>query len=151
ETLVRPAELAGYTFEDSSIVEDMMQAATSQGALPLLSFAAMRLWESRDRDRKQLTTTAYKDMGGVGGAFARHADRIASTVPAQHQRLFRAIMSRLVTPENTRAIVDHKELLSLADDPREVERILDPLVQGRLINIHIDTDQTATVEIVHEM
>ena len=49
ETLVRPAELAGYTFEDPWIVEDMMQAATSKGALPLLSFAATRLWDARDR------------------------------------------------------------------------------------------------------
>ena len=49
ETLVRPAELAGYSFEDPRIVEDMMQAATSRGALPLLSFAATRLWDARDR------------------------------------------------------------------------------------------------------
>ena len=46
---MRPAELAGYTFEDPWIVEDMMQAATSRGALPLLQFAATRLWDARDR------------------------------------------------------------------------------------------------------
>ena len=46
ETLLRPAELAGYAFEDPWIVDDMMQAATSRGALPLLSFAASRLWEA---------------------------------------------------------------------------------------------------------
>jgi DNA repair exonuclease SbcCD ATPase subunit len=132
------------------IVADMMQAATSRGALPLVSFAATRLWDARDRDRKLLTIGAYHQMGGVGGAFARHADQVAAAVPPQRQILLRAIMTRLVTPEGTRAVVDHKELLSLSDQ-QEVEQILDLLVRGRLIQLHVDSDQAATVEIVHEM
>jgi hypothetical protein len=151
ETLERPAELAGYAFEDPWIVEDMMQAATSRGALPLLSFAATRLWEARDRQRKLLTVAAYNAMGGVGGAFARHADQVAASVPPQSQLLLRAIMTRLVTPEGTRAVVDHRELLSLSPDTSEIERILDMLVRARLIHLHTDPDQGATVEIVHEM
>ncbi|HEU4616144.1 MAG TPA: protein kinase [Kofleriaceae bacterium] len=151
ETLVRPAELAGYAFESPQIVEDMLQVATSRGALPLLSFAAMRLWDARDRKRKLLTVAAYEQMGGVGGAFARHADQVASAVPPQSQPLLRAIMTRLVTPEGTRAVVDHRELVSLAGDRREVERILDQLVQARLIQLHTDPAHGATVEIVHEM
>jgi eukaryotic-like serine/threonine-protein kinase len=151
ETLVRPAELAGYGFEDAMIVEDMMHAASTRGALPLLSFAASRLWEARDRDRKLLTIAAYNQMGGVGGAFARHADQVAAAVAPQSQKLLRAILTRLVTPEGTRAVVDHKELVSLSTDAAEVEQILDQLVRARLIHLHTDPDQVATVEIVHEM
>ena len=150
EALLRPAELAGYTFEDTAVVDEMVEAATSRGALPLLSFAAMRLWDGRERDRKVLPARAYRQMGGIGGAFARHADQVAATVPARSQILLRAIMTRLVTPEGTRAIVDRKELVSLAD-PHDVERILDRLVEGRLVHLHTDLDQVATVEIVHEM
>jgi serine/threonine protein kinase len=151
ETLVRPAELAGYTFGDSWIVEDMMQAATSKGALPLLQFAATRLWDARDRAKKQLTITAYNAMGGVGGAFARHADEVAAAVPASSQRLLRAIMTRLVTPEGTRAVVDRDELLGLSDDRTEIERILDQLIRARLVLMHTDAVQGTTVEIVHEV
>jgi hypothetical protein len=152
ETLVRPAELAGYTFETDEIIEDMMQAgATSRGALPLLSFAATRLWDARDRQRKMLTVAAYNQMGGVGGAFARHADQVAASVPAGQQILLRAVMTRLVTPDGTRAVVDHKELLSLSSDTGAVEQILDQLVRARLVHLHTDPDQGATVEIVHEM
>jgi hypothetical protein len=89
-------------------------------------------------------------MGGVGGAFARHADQVASSVPPQNQILLRAIMSRLVTPEGTRAVIDHEELVSLSDNRKEVEAILDTLVRGRLIHVQTDHD-TTTVEIVHEM
>jgi hypothetical protein len=151
ETLVRPAELAGYQFEDSWIVEDMMQAATSRGALPLLQFAAQRLWDARDREQRLLTSAAYAQMGGVGGAFARHADEVAGAVPPQSQPLLRAILTRLVTPESTRAIVDRSELLELADDRGEVERILDQLVRARLIAVHTDPSQGSTVELIHEV
>ncbi len=150
ETLVRPAELAGYGFEHPQLVDDMLHAASSRGALPLLSFAATRLWDARDRQRHLLTVAAYQQMGGVAGAFARHADQVAAAVPPQHQPLLRAIMTRLVTPDGTRAVVDHRELLSLAADRREVERILDQLVRARLIHMHADPGGT-TVEIVHEM
>ena len=60
-------------------------------------------------------------------------------------------MTRLVTPEGTRAVVDHQELLVAVGRPGEVERILDQLVRARLIHLHTDPDQGATVEIVHEV
>jgi hypothetical protein len=150
-TLVRPAELAGYTFEDASIVEDMLQAATSKGALPLLQFAATRLWDARDRERRLLTVAAYQQMGGVGGAFARHADEVAAAVPSQSQQLLRALLTRLVTPEGTRAVVDLAELTGLSGDHTQVSQILDHLVRARLVLIHRDDAQGATVEIVHEV
>ncbi|HTL36465.1 MAG TPA: ATP-binding protein, partial [Kofleriaceae bacterium] len=150
ETLVRPAELAGYSFENERIIEDMMLAASSRGALPLLSFAATRLWDARDRQTKQLTSKAYEQMGGVGGAFARHADQVASSVTPQSQILLRAMMTRLVTPEGTRAVVDRDELLSLSSNRKDIEQILDTLVRARLIHVQTE-NETTTVEIVHEM
>ncbi len=147
ELLVRPAELAGYAFEPG-IVDDMIATTTSRGALPLLQFAATRLWEGRDREKKLLTRAAYDEMGGVGGAFVRHADEVASAVAPSSQRALRAIMTRLVTPEGTRAVIDRTELLSFDDDAAQ---ILDHLVRGRLVHIHSDANETATVEIVHEV
>jgi hypothetical protein len=47
--------------------------------------------------------------------------------------------------------VDQRELLSLSTDSGEVQRIIDQLVQARLVHLHTEPDQTATVEIVHEM
>ena len=151
ETLVRPAELAGYAFENADIVEDMLRTATARGALPLLQFAATRLWDARDRTHKRLTAAAYTAMGGVGGAFARHADEVASSVPLQQQGLLRAVITRLVTPEGTRAVLDHGELLGLSSAPDEVQQIIDRLVRARLIHLHTDPVQGATVEIVHEV
>jgi len=151
ETLVRPAELAGFSFEDEAIVDDIVQTAARRGALPLLQFAATRLWDTRDRSKRLLTRAAYESMGGVAGAFVRHADDVAAAVAPQHQPLLRAIMLRLVTPEGTRAVIDRDELRSLASDPAEVERILDQLVRARLVHVHTGAVDGATVEIVHEV
>jgi serine/threonine protein kinase len=151
ETLVRPAELAGYAFETGDLIEDMLQSASSRGALPLLQFAATRLWDARDRTRKMLTVAAYNAMGGVGGAFARHADEVAAAIPQQRQVLLRTVMCRLVTPEGTRAVVDHDELRGLSTEDGDVQQILDHLVRARLVHLHTDPTQGATVEIVHEV
>jgi serine/threonine protein kinase len=148
EMIVRPAELAGYAFEDAAIVDAMLAIATARGALPLLQFAATRLWDARDREKKLLTRKAYDAMGGVGGAFVRHADEVAAAVPPTSQRALRAIMTGLVTPEGTRAVIDHAELVSFDDG---AARVLDQLVRGRLVHIHSDAHETATVEIVHEV
>ena len=83
ETLVRPAELAGFAFESPDIVEDMLQTATSRGALPLLQFAATRMWDARDRPRKGRPHRRRPDrrrdvrvlIGGVSAAPARPACR----------------------------------------------------------------------------
>ena len=142
ETLERPAELAGYAFEPG-VADDMLQA----GALPLLSFAALRLWDGRDRQNKRFTRAAYQQMGGVGGAFARHADQVAAALPPQSQPVLRAMLTRLVTPEGTRGVADRGELLGLGDG---ADRVLDHLVRARLVQVHTEAEGTS-VEIVHEM
>jgi hypothetical protein len=43
------------------------------------------------------------------------------------------------------------ELLGLADDPKEVESVLDRLLQARLVLLQTDSQQGAVVEIVHEV
>jgi hypothetical protein len=151
EAIERPAEIAGFAFEHPSIDDDMIQVATARGALPLLSFAAQRLWESRDRERRLLTVAAYQQMGGVGGAFARHADQVASSLPLESRGVLGAVMTRLVTPEGTRAIVDQRDLLALSESQGDIERVLDVLVRGRLIHLRNDVHEGTMVELVHEM
>ena len=69
--------MAGYRFE-TGIVDDMLATLeATPGALPLLQFAAAKLWEARDRKRRVLTRDSYHAMGGVAGALASHADEAA--------------------------------------------------------------------------
>jgi hypothetical protein len=152
DAIVQPAELAGFTFDNSATIEDMLdRLETTPGALPLLQFAASKLWETRDTVRKQLTHGSYVAMGGVGGALASHADNVIQELGQQKQALVRAILLRLVSPERTRAIVPLDELRELSREVGEVQRLIDQMVDARLLVVAtMEGGKGSTVEIVHE-
>lgn len=152
EAISQPAEMAGFKFEDPGTVEDMLNhLETTPGALPLLQFAASKLWESRDTARRLLTTGSYKAMGGVAGALASHADRVVQNLGSQKSALIRTILLRLVTPDRTRAIVPMAELRELSREVGEVQRLVDQMVDARLLVVQtIEGGKGSTVEIVHE-
>jgi serine/threonine protein kinase len=149
---VEPAEMAGYQFESPELVEHMLdQLQDTHGALPLLQFAASKLWDMRDAARRLLTADSYHAIGGITGALASHADAVVAGLGQSAQSLTRALFLRLVTPERTRAVVSVGELDELARDPDEVRRLIDHLVHARLLVVQSgEAGGGATVEIVHE-
>ncbi|MBX3160204.1 MAG: protein kinase [Deltaproteobacteria bacterium] len=152
EAITSPAEMAGHRFELPATIDDMLDhLETTPGALPLLQFTAAKLWESRDKARRILTHASYTAMGGVAGALASHADRVVTDMGAQKQGLIRAILLRLVTPERTRAVVPMTELRELSREVGEVQRLVDQMVDARLLVVQtLDGGKGSTVEIVHE-
>jgi len=152
EAITQPAEMAGFQFELPAIVEDMLDhLETTPGALPLLQFAAAKLWENRDTARRMLTHHSYAAMGGVAGALASHADRVVSEMGASKAPLIRALLLRLVTAERTRAIVPIAELRELSREVGEIQRLIDHMVDARLLVVQtLDGGKGSTVEIVHE-
>jgi serine/threonine protein kinase len=152
EAITQPSEMVGYSFEAPEVVEEMLSALhDTTGALPLLQFAASKLWESRDQTRKLLTRGSYEAMGGIAGALASHANEVLAGLAPAEQKLVRSIFGRLVTPEGTRAIVDVEELRELSSDPAEAERVVDYLVTNRLLVVQTrGEDEGPAVEIVHE-
>jgi serine/threonine protein kinase len=152
DAIVEPAQMAGFQFELPATVEDMLDhLETTPGALPLLQFAAARLWDSRDRARRMLTHASYTAMGGVAGALASHADRVLSDLGPQKQGLARSLLLRLVTPERTRAIVPIIELREMSREVGEVQRLIEQMVDARLLVVQtLEGGKGSTVEIVHE-
>jgi chromatin segregation and condensation protein Rec8/ScpA/Scc1 (kleisin family) len=156
EALVLPAELAGYRFESAAMVEHMLDhLERTPGALPLLQFAAARLWEQRHQNRRLLTDEAYRALGGITGALASHADTVMAQLPAGQQLLAKALLLRLVTPERTRAMVTMDELSEITTQPAEraeLAQLVDRLVHARLLVVQTGAGEGAapTVEIVHE-
>ncbi|HTJ45231.1 MAG TPA: protein kinase [Kofleriaceae bacterium] len=143
DALVQPIEMVGYRFESDAMIDDMLGALeATPGALPLLQFAAAKLWDARDRSKHVLAASTYQQMGGVVGALAAHADEVVSSMDAAAQKIARGVFQRLVTPERTRAIEQLDEL-----DARVVEQ----LAAARLIVVQAaEGGGGGTVEIVHE-
>ncbi|MFT7579467.1 MAG: serine/threonine protein kinase [Myxococcota bacterium] len=153
DSLVLPAQMAGYKFESDEIVKDMLDHLSStSGALPLLQFTADKLWGERDPVRKMLTRASYDALGGVGGALASHADQVLKQIPGDQRKMARALFLRLVTPDRTRAIVPMDDLRdNLGGATADSQRIIDQMVAARLLVVQTGgAGGGATVEIVHE-
>ena len=151
DALVRPVEAADCRYEDPAIVDDMLAVvAAAPSSLPLLQFAAARLWTERDRDRRVLTRASYVAMGGIAGTLAGHADTVLGAIASREHPMVRAIFERLVTPEHTRAVVSLGELRELPGDPDDIERLIHRLVDARLLVIEARAGDDRVVEIVHE-
>ena len=155
--VVQPAAKCGYRFEDDELVEEMLSEVEGErGALPLLAFAMARLWDKRDRDNGVLTRQAYHDIGGVGGALARHAEETMDRIGSDRVPVVRELFRNLVTAEGTRAVREWGELLSVFDEPQQVtgEGVLRALIDARLLTsyeIHDEDREPARhVEIIHE-
>jgi eukaryotic-like serine/threonine-protein kinase len=152
EALLQPLEVHGYRMEAPEMVSEMVDAlAASPGALPLLQFTAAKLWEARDRRQKVLTRESYASMGGILGALATHAEAVIAGLAPATQKLARALLPRLVTPEGTRAAPEVAELAAGAADPAEVRALVDTLVAARLLVVSSGGEsEGAAVELVHE-
>ena len=112
--VVQPALKCGYRFEDEGLVEEMLSEIKGErGALPMLAFAAARLWETRDRESGLLTRDAYKEIGGAGGALAQHAEATLERIGSDRIPMVREIFRNLVTAQETRAARNREELLSV--------------------------------------
>jgi hypothetical protein len=151
DALVRPVEAADCRYEDPGMVDEMLDAvAAAPSSLPLLQFAAARLWIERDCDRRMLTRTSYIAMGGIAGTLAGHADHVLGAIPTQERPLLRAIFERLVTPERTRAVVSLSELRELPGNPDDIERLVHRLVDARLLVVEARAGDDRVAELVHE-
>ncbi|WP_438013862.1 protein kinase [Sorangium sp. So ce315] len=157
EALTRPLAAAGHRLETAEMTEQLLGALErARTPLPLLQFTAATLWDARDRERRLLTQQSYEQMGGVAGALSAHADAVVAALSSREQRLARAVLLRLVTPERTRAVVSLKELGELAEDAEgdgsdAIAQVIQHLAGARLLLLETSGEREgATVELVHE-
>ncbi|MEJ2189584.1 MAG: protein kinase, partial [Acidobacteriota bacterium] len=155
--VVQPALRCGYRFEDDELADELLaEVEGERGALPLLAFALASLWQRRDRESGLLTRTAFHDIGGVGGALARHAEATIDRIGSERIGIVRELFRNLVTAEGTRAVREWGELLSVFTEPRResAEEVLRALIDARLLTSYEvegkEEAPTRRVEIIHE-
>ncbi|MBA2539348.1 MAG: PD40 domain-containing protein, partial [Deltaproteobacteria bacterium] len=149
--LVEPARRHGYELEDAAMADEMIAQIVDQpGALPLLAFAAAKLWEVRDRHFHTLPRKAYEAMGGVGGALAQHAETTLATLPPDELFLVREAFRHLVTSEGTRAVLSRDELVQLLGEGPRAEAVVEKMVGSRLLVAQEGEGNAEHIEVVHE-
>ncbi|MEM8723253.1 MAG: CHAT domain-containing protein, partial [Cyanobacteria bacterium P01_G01_bin.39] len=143
-----PAEKRGVKLEAGLLellLDDVGEKAEN---LPLLEFALTQLWKKQESG--WLTSTAYREIGGLQQSLARHAEDIYTHLnPEQRQRMQRVFI-QLVRPgegaADTRNVVDQSEL---QDEDWDLITFLNQ-EDARLVTINYDQNRGSTVEIVHE-
>jgi WD40 repeat protein len=154
--IVGPAAVAGVGVESTLVDELVEQTAGREGALPLLEYTLLELWNAC-APSGTLTWQVYRDLGGVEGALAARADAIlAARYPAPEQRdRLRQLLVRLVQPGEGAADTRRRALLAdlapAGSSVEAVQALLQPLVDERLLTTGRDPASRAeTVELAHE-
>ncbi len=145
EAIVGPAETQNVTYESEALIEELVNNGI-EGSLPILQFALAELWEVRNKEESVIKGGDLREIGGVTGALARHADGLIGKLPLAQQKAARKLLMRLVTIDDTRASLRERDLVGDKDDNRHA---LEALVKGRLLVIR-ETDQGSVHEIAHE-
>jgi WD40 repeat protein/formylglycine-generating enzyme required for sulfatase activity len=153
--LVGPLARFDYRFEDDALPDEIAAAVEGEpAALALLEFCADQLWERRDRVWQRLTRQAYAALGGVAGAITTHADRVLESLTPAEREAARAVLLHLVTPDGTRAVATHADLLRACGEPQLVGRVVERLMAARLLSAREASAPggagETSVELVHE-
>lgn len=150
EALVEPCRAIGYSFEDDAFIETVLgDIEECGGALPLLQFAASKLWDARDTRRRVLTRSSYEALGGLGGALSSYADDVVTSLGPAGEDMARRALVALVTSEGTRSVENPDALCRRSSQPDEMRRVLRKLVNARLL-VSRGEGETRQIELVHE-
>jgi WD40 repeat protein len=167
-----PAKVAGVSIEEplvDTILHEVLSSGTNlntQGSdhqylsadvLPMLAYALRKLWTARD-STIGITKGAYRAMGGICGAIAKHADDIlasSSMTPGELESLGKAMVQLVRLEHGGR---HGRQRLRLAMVPEEARRLIDRLVYERLLvsgvaqdgNTSKATDAGEYVTLAHE-
>jgi WD40 repeat protein len=146
QAIEEPARRVGLEFEEGLIDTILEDAGAEPGALPLLEYALLELWERRRGT--MLTLEGYREAGGVRGALAQRAEELVDGFTPAEQELARRTLLRLTQPgegtEDTRRRAPISELAGEGVAP-----VLDRLVSARLLTTTSDGSEQL-VDVSHE-
>ncbi len=151
DAIGEPARHVGLGFESGLPETILADVAEQPGALPLLQYALLELWQRRRGTL--LTLEAYRETGGVSGAIAARAEAVYAAFNPKQQELARQILLRLTQPgegtDDTRRRASPAELIT--SDSEAVENILSALTSNRLLTAGTDESTgERQIEIAHE-
>jgi eukaryotic-like serine/threonine-protein kinase len=149
-TITGPLERSEYQLDDLAIVDDLIAEVGSAEVadLPLLQFACRTLWEGRDVARRVLRRETYREMGGLAGALAQHAERALGRLTPDERRIARQVLLQLVSG-TTRRSVARSRLVDVVGADANV--VVDRLLEARLLVQRAQADSDGSlVEIAHE-
>jgi DNA-binding SARP family transcriptional activator/WD40 repeat protein len=138
-----PADQAGMLLEPGLVDLLVRDVEGEPGALPLLSHALRKTWETREG--RTLTVAAYRQAGGIRGAVSRSAEAVYEQASPTQRPILLDLMLRLVTTDPEGALVRVRMPRRVVASDPEQEQLIERLVGARLL-----TSDDGVVELAHE-
>ncbi len=152
EAIEGPARTAGLDVEPGLTGTILRDVARRPGTLPLLQYALLELFGHRTSS--SLTLEGYRASGGIEGAVAKRAQAIYGGLTTEERTVARRLLLRLIQPgegtEDTRCRVSFSELVTVSQQQRLVERVVERLSAARLLTVGRSVGDERTVELAHE-
>lgn len=149
-----PAQAAALCFEQDREtglrLDDVLRdaAALSAQSLPLLQHTLSALYERRAASG-MLTFAAYREMGGIAGSLAQHAENAFSQLAKTSQRCLPGLLRKMVSiDEDDRSPVSQPVPSSHIDDP-DAHALVRKFVDERLFASTLIGD-TPAITVAHE-
>lgn len=148
ETIVRPAEKIGLSFEPGLAEMILDDLGDEPGGLPLLEFLLEGLWT--ERSGGVLTHEAYTRLGRVSGAIAHRAEDVYERQLSEVERqAAQRLLMRMVRPGE--GVEDTRRRTALPESDPHAQETIRKLAQERLVVTEHDAGSGAvTVEVAHE-
>ena len=148
ETITRPAEKTGLSFEAGLAEAILDEVGEEPGTLPLLEFLLEGLWA--ERRGTLLTHDAYARLGRVSGAIAQRAEAVFEQGLNDAEReAAQRLLVRMVRPGEGVEDTRRRTALPVAD--AVAEATIRKLAAERLVVTERDAGSGAvTVEVAHE-
>ena len=154
QAIEAPAQQMGVGYEAALLEKLLEDAGTAQkdkdvreGILPLLQVALEELWQFRNPHH--ISYGAYQETGGIRGALEKRANDIYGSFDEAQRRIAQHIFLNLlrINPDapETRQRVGADEFSVNGHDKKEVAKVVESLVDGRLL-----VSDKGEVEIIHE-
>jgi WD40 repeat protein/DNA-binding winged helix-turn-helix (wHTH) protein len=160
-TIAGPAQSVDLEIEPGLVDEILDDLGDVRAALPLLSHTMQELFKRREVRR--LTLKSYRDIGGVRGAIANHADSVYERFSASDKKYVKHIMISLTkVGDKPEYDVRQRRLLSELVEGKhryeDIQRVVQTLSNEHLLSIITDQERLRpdgsagdlSVEICHE-
>jgi tetratricopeptide (TPR) repeat protein len=151
-----PTLAAGLSFESDPGTGERLDDALRDAAaarpelLPLLQFTLQALYEQRT-ESGTLTLEAYRQLGGVEGSLARHAESVFSALPEQVQAaLPEALNGLVVVRRGTTDTVGRKRARLSEFQSAEARALVEAFIEGRLCVSELGEAGEPEVMVAHE-
>ena len=138
-----PARRAGLRLEPGLVDLLIREVEGEPAALPLLSHVLRETWERREGPT--LTVEGYRATGRIRSAVSQTAERLYDGMDPEQRSRLRTLLLRLVMPTEDGDPVRARVPRSKVAADHEHQRLVEQLVDARLVSIDGDS-----VQIAHE-